>query len=269
MHLNIFMLILWSFSLLVSADEPAAQAPNRVILNAVNAIANETRTLDEILQAWDGTLTGALQINSQTSKIMKAIAEGTKAANSSRRLNIRNALRVGRATKRLIRDTRNVTGDLVFMKDRFRAITLAGMVKANLKKIQAASDAMNKVVVRKLPGIGRPIGRRMGRRVHKIFQRAIDEYDSKDPAPTPTPPTKTWTKTGGGPGGGSKKRVWVATAGAGDAASLEKFGKRRFHHGPGTVPTSTEPAPTTAESVSTSTRRYTVSPAPPTPTSET
>lgn len=197
MLLDFFLFIFWGCGLVLGAVlDPQAnnKTKNHIVLDAVNLIFNETVKLDVILQRWDGTLSGAMEINGQTNKIMKAIDEGTKAANASRKLHVPGALKVGHATNKLIKQTRNVTMDLMYMKDRFRVLTLAGSVKANLKKMQAMSDTMNNVVVRKLPPIGRPIGRKLGRKTHRVFQKAIDEYESKDPAPIPPPPKPTKTK---------------------------------------------------------------------------
>lgn len=175
-------------------DKTLEKEKNRVVFDAINVIAEETRKLDVILQQWDGSITEALPINSQTNAILSAIKKGMKDTEDSKKLGIGGALKVRRATLNLIKDTRNVTMDLVYMKDRFRAITLAGTVKANLKKIQEASNEFNKVVVKKLPRIGRPIGRHLGRRVNKLFTKAIEEYESKEPAPIQPPPKKTRTR---------------------------------------------------------------------------
>ncbi|KAJ4408643.1 hypothetical protein N0V82_009658 [Gnomoniopsis sp. IMI 355080] len=195
--------LLW-FNLALAGNIDPNKKPkkpkNRVVYNAVNVIAEETRKLDVILQQWDGTVAGAMDINSQTSNIMQAIRQGMKETEDSEKLHVSGALKVKRATKHLIRDTKNVTMDLIYMKDRFRAITLAGSVKSNLKKMQDLSGDFNKVVVAKLPRIGRPIGRHLGRRINKVFQNAIEEYESDAPAPSqPTPkhpkkPKKTKTK---------------------------------------------------------------------------
>lgn len=194
MLFKLFITTLLGLGMAFADDFSNEKEKNRVIFNAVNVIASETRRLDEILQGWDGSVFGALPINSQTNVILKAIEQGKKDTEESRKLHVPGALKVRRATLNLIKDTRNVTMDLIYMKDRFRTVTLAGSVKNNLKKIQEASADFNIVVVKKLPRIGRPIGRHLGRRVHKIFSKAIEEYESKDPAPIEPPPKKTKTR---------------------------------------------------------------------------
>jgi len=196
---NIILLILWGFTLVSATGDDdhsldTTKGKNRVIFNAVSLIRNETRKLDEMLHQWDGSLTGALAINGQNGVIMDAIEQGTKQAEESDQLHVSGALKLNGETKRMIKDTRNCTQDLIYMKDRFRAITLGGKVKGNLRRMMEASDEMNKVVVRKLPPIGRGIGRAKGRKVHNLFQNAIDHYESKEPAPLPPPPSSTKTK---------------------------------------------------------------------------
>ncbi|KAJ4386609.1 hypothetical protein N0V93_009507 [Gnomoniopsis smithogilvyi] len=180
-----FTIILWfNLALATGNDAELNKKPkNRVVFNAINVVANETRKLDAILQQWDGTVQGAFPINSQTSAILSAIKQGIKEAEESKKLRILGALKVKRATKHLIKDTKNVTMDLVYMKDRFKAISLGATVKGNLKKIQDASNEFNKVVVMKLPRIGRPIGRHLGRRVDKIFKKAIADNSNVDVEP--------------------------------------------------------------------------------------
>lgn len=185
---------LLGFNQVLAGDLDAnKKGKNLVIFDAINVIATETRKLDEVLQGWDGSVGGAMPINSQTTVILSSIKQGMKDTEESRGLGIGGALKVKRATLGLIKDTTNVTMDLIYMKDRFRAITLGGLVKGNLKMIQEASNEFNQVVVKKLPGIGRPIGRRLGRKVNKIFTKVIEEYESNEPAPIQPPPKELKT----------------------------------------------------------------------------
>ncbi|CAN8100495.1 unnamed protein product [Discula destructiva] len=188
--MNFFIATSWGLGL-VLAENPddllAVTTVNRVIERVLNDIKKETQDLDEILHEWDGTMLGALSIDEQTSVIMEEITQGTKDSRASTGLTLFEALGVRFAIIQLLKATRIVTKDLIDMKQRFRAISQVEKVKTNLKNIQGVSGELNEVVVDRLPSIVQFVGRNLGQLVHVEFQKAIDEYDKKDPAPNQGP----------------------------------------------------------------------------------
>lgn len=151
-----------------------------IIVNALHEIARETVALNTTLWAWDGSLFDALPINSQNDVLLKTISDLTETINAtSPKLGVPSALRVKRATKQMMGAIEDTVGTLVDFEYRFRSVMLAGQVKKNLKDIREASADLNAGIRVKIPKIGRGIARRLGRKIDKIFEKAIEEYNSK------------------------------------------------------------------------------------------
>lgn len=151
-----------------------------IIVHALHDIAHETEVLNSTLWAWDGSLFDALAINAQNDVLLKTIKALTEnITETSPKLGVPSALRVKRATKEMMGTIDGTVGTIVDFEYRFRSVMLAGQVKKNLMDIREASANLNAVIRAKIPKIGRGIARRLGKKIDKIFERAIDEYESK------------------------------------------------------------------------------------------
>lgn len=177
--LTVLVPILMCFGLADAKHKHKQPKPHKsdVIIHQLDLIANETTRLHDTLIAWDGSLTGALTISGRTGALVDTLeAAADTVTKDSPKLGVPSALRVKRATKAMMGKTRETVQTIMDFEYRFRAITLSGQVKASLVNTREASQKLNDAIEPKIPKIGRPIARRLGKKIDKIFKAAIDEY---------------------------------------------------------------------------------------------
>lgn len=176
---------------LVAATKKPEELKSWVIIHQLDILQQETRKLNTELDAWDKSLIDALNVSTQTGKLLEVTKNATiTISTESRKLGISGALHVKRNTKHLMKDMRTTVGHIGNLRGEFKKVGLAQTVMNSLIEQQAASKEMNDAVLPKLPKIARPIGRRLGRKISKIFQGTIDEY-KKMLAASPPPAVQT------------------------------------------------------------------------------
>ncbi|KAJ4387421.1 hypothetical protein N0V93_008013 [Gnomoniopsis smithogilvyi] len=178
---------LLAFVGLAAARKKPEQLKSWVIIHQLDILQHETQQLDKELSAWDKSLMGAMNISVQTENLLRSTRNATVSISTeSPKLGILGALHVKRNTKHLIKDMRVTVGHLQSLKMEFNNVGLVHVILDGLVEQQAASKEMNDAILPKLPKIGRHTGRRLGRRISKIFQSTIEEYKkllAADPKP--------------------------------------------------------------------------------------
>lgn len=148
-----------------------------VIIHQLENLRNETQMLTKVLDAWDHTMMGAVDVAEQTEKVLEATKNATADIQlHSHKLGIGGAIHVKRVTKKLKRDIQDCNKVLLSFREDFNKIQLAATVLYSLIDQQEASSLMNEAIMPKLPYITRGIGRSLGRKIVNTFQRTIDAY---------------------------------------------------------------------------------------------
>lgn len=161
---------------LAAAVEPQKRK-SWVIIHQLDILEGETQQLSIALDYWDKSLIGAIDVSSQTERVLEATKNATtNIATNSKGLGILGSLHVKGNTMSLIKDIETSVGHLLTLKEDFRKIGLAQTVLNSLIAQQAASLDMNDAILPKIHWIGRPMSRAIGRRIMGIFQDTIDDY---------------------------------------------------------------------------------------------
>lgn len=156
----------------------ATQYRSWVIIHQLDILQNETQHLNTELDAWDKSMMGALNVSVQTEKLLQVTKKATiTIATDSKKLGIFGALHVKRNTKQLMTDITTTVNNIFCLREDFNKVGLTQTVLRSLIDQQAASNEMNDAILPKLPKIGRPTGRRLGRGISNIFQATINEYN--------------------------------------------------------------------------------------------
>ncbi|KAH8771823.1 hydrophobic surface binding protein A-domain-containing protein [Diaporthe sp. PMI_573] len=182
MHvLNLFLTL---FSLLVGigrvhADsiEPADSTP--AIVNHIKEIQNLTAEMALVVQNWNGDILDALAIRSASSSLIEAIETGTETATQSKKMSVRKAIKVKRATKKLVEVTRSSLNTITDSKLLFDHAGLTSTMISRLEKTREAADTLIAAIVDKLPRVGKRIGRKLGRQIATAFDSAIAEFSDE------------------------------------------------------------------------------------------
>lgn len=171
-HLFLFLALLG----LVAATEPQ-QRKSWVIIHQLDALQTETRQLSAALDFWDKSLIGAIDVSTQTEKVLEVTKNATtNISTNSKGLGILGSLHVKSNTMSLIKDIETSVGHIGTLKEDFRKIGLAQTVLNSLLAQQTASLEMNDAVLPKIFWLGRPMARALGRRIYGTFQGTIDDY---------------------------------------------------------------------------------------------
>lgn len=161
---------------LAAATEPQ-QRKSWVIIHQLDILEGETQQLSIALDYWDKSLIGAIDVSSQTERVLEVTKNATtNIATNSKGLGILGSLHVKGNTMSLIKDIETSVGHILTLKEDFRKIGLAQTVLNSLIAQQAASLDMNDAILPKIHWIGRPMSRAIGRRIMGIFQDTIDDY---------------------------------------------------------------------------------------------
>lgn len=161
---------------LVAATEPQ-QRKSWIIIHQLDILESETQQLSTALDFWDKSLIGAIDVSTQTDKVLEVTKNATtNISTNSKGLGILGSLHVKSNTLSLIKDIETSVGHIGTLKEDFRKIGLAQTVLNSLIEQQAASLDMNDAVLPKIFWLGRPMARAMGRRIYGIFQDTIDDY---------------------------------------------------------------------------------------------
>lgn len=161
---------------LVAATEPQ-QRKSWIIIHQLDILQTETRQLSAALDFWDKSLMGAIDVSSQTEKLLQVTKNATvNITTNSKGLGLLGSLHVKSNTESLVKDIKNSVGHIGTLKEDFVKVGLAQTVLNSLISQQTASLEMNDAVILKIFWLGRPMARAMARRIFKIFQGTIDEY---------------------------------------------------------------------------------------------
>lgn len=181
------------FGLLIAVGLAAAlpdmfqsQKPKKsdLIIEMLQLIGNQTLILNATLTKWDGTILDAQKIQTQNNVLLKTLRQAeARIAGESPKIGVRAAIRVGRVSKRTEAATNETAETMIQLYRRFKGIALVPNVRKNLYATQNASATLNRAVERKMPKVARPYCRKAGRRVDRIFQRALKFFDPKEKGP--------------------------------------------------------------------------------------
>lgn len=155
----------------------ASRHKSDVVIHQLAILRNETQQLNQVLNGWDKTFSGAIEAAFKTARVLEATKNATAEIQlHSQRMGIYGALHVKRVTKRLKKEIKITNDILTAVREDFHKIELAETVLNNVIEQQKASQAMNDAIIPKLPRIGRGVGRGLGRKISRIFQGTIDAY---------------------------------------------------------------------------------------------
>lgn len=161
----------------------AAAKHSAITREVLALVSNKTDLLTQALRDWNGDIFDAGNIQIQSDVLLNATQYGTKKiTDESPRMGNAAALRIKRPSKKLLRKVKESVGLILDLKSNFTDIGLGGLVKANLENQRAASSDLNNAIVDKLKTrVARRIATKGGKKVDKIFENAIVEYDVEDP----------------------------------------------------------------------------------------
>lgn len=183
MHvLNIFLTL---FSLLVGIS--SAHAEPLELLDATPGIVNHIKEIQDltvematVVQNWNGDVLDALAITAASNSLIEAIEDGTKTATNSEKMKVKHAIKVKRATKKLVEVIKSSLNTITRSKLLFDHAGLTSIMISRLEETKEAADTLIAAIVDKLPKVGKRIGRKLGRKIAAAFDSAIEEF-SKEP----------------------------------------------------------------------------------------
>lgn len=174
--LKYILALVFGAGLIAAASNTSATARE-----AIASVTAETDLLIQVLKDWDGDTLHALAISTQSEVLLNATRDATeKIATSSPRIGNRAALKLKAPLKRLVRKVKESVGLIREMKPKFVDAMLELLVLEDLKNQKAASSDLNAAIMGKLKTrVARARGRRSGKKVNRIFNRAIKVYEAK------------------------------------------------------------------------------------------
>lgn len=160
--------------------EAAASKPHKweVIVRALGQIHNGTIALDNVLKQWDGTIQDALPIYLEKERLLATLSTAeSDIVEKSPNLGIISAFKVKDATKRMMGPMRDIVATAIGLHQRFQDAMLAGLVTNIIYDIRESARHLNKVVEKKVPGIGRGEAKKLAKKIDGIFGDALKVYD--------------------------------------------------------------------------------------------
>lgn len=181
MLLNLFLTLL---SLLVGASSVGARLSETVestpaIVGHIKQVQNQTVEMASIVKNWDGDIVSALPILSASGSLLQAIEDGTgTATNLSKDMSVRQAIKVKKATKELLKHIESSLGTITGSKLLFDHAGLTSMMISKLEDTKKAAEGLIAAIVDKLP-VGKGIGRKLGRKISAAFDSAIADFSGE------------------------------------------------------------------------------------------
>lgn len=162
----------------------AAKRRSTTYIEAINAVESKTRELHTVLTEWNGELVDALPISTVSKELADVVQESVDKIDKAKKLRLAGAIRLRRPTRKMMATLQEALTLISDLHVRFGDVLLTGTVRGMLKDQKEASKGFNEAIVKKVPGLARPIVRRIGRRAAKWFDNALEVYgvkqDSKD-----------------------------------------------------------------------------------------
>lgn len=174
--LNFFLTLL---SLLIGissvhADHVETVESTPEIVAHIEDIQAETQAMALIVEAWNGDVEEATIIPVASDSIIKAVKDGTETARKlPKKMSVGKAVKVKRATKKLIKDIEASLGTITGKKLLFDDAKLTSTMIGKIEETKKESEAFIGAIVEKLPRAGKGIGRRLGRKISAAFDAAI------------------------------------------------------------------------------------------------
>lgn len=174
--LHFFLVVLpLLFGIHADVLEPAVPE----IVNSIEDIQKLTIEMASVVQKWNGDIVGALPITEASDSLIKAIEDGAETAKKSQKMKIRAALKVKKATKKLLKDTESSLGTITSSKARFDNAGLTSIMVSRLQETKTAADTLIGAIVDKLPKAGKRVGRKLGKKIAAAFDSAIAEFSKE------------------------------------------------------------------------------------------
>lgn len=132
-----------------------------------------------VIKKWNGDIMGALDISTASDSLLKAIEDGTEAAKISKKMGSHKALKVNKATKKLLKAIKSSLATITRSKALFEDSGLTSIMISSIEEDRAAAENLIAAVVDKLPSAGKRIGRKLGRKISDAFDSAIADFSKE------------------------------------------------------------------------------------------
>lgn len=174
-----FFLVVLPLLLGIHADVLESPGATPEIVSSIEEIQKLTVEMASVVQKWNGDIADALPITAVSDNVIKAIEDGTKTAKNSNKMKVGAALKVKKATKKLLKEIESSLGTITSSKAKFDHVGLTSTMASRLRETKEAADALIGAIVDKLPKAGKRIGRNLGRKIAAAFDSAIEEFSKE------------------------------------------------------------------------------------------
>lgn len=162
---------------LVGAAESKPPPPVVVHIEKIQELVVE---MESAVKKWDGDVLTGLGIMSASDSLLEAIANGTETAKGlEKKMNAAKAIKVKRATKKLLKQIESSLGSMLQSKILFDHAGLTSLMISKLEETKESAEGFIAAIVEKLK-VGKGQGRRLGEKISKAFDSAIADW-SKEP----------------------------------------------------------------------------------------
>lgn len=157
--------------------EPVESTP--AIVNHIKEIQNLTVEMASVVKNWNGDVLDALAITVASNSLIDSIESGTETATNSDKMSVRRAIKVKRATKKLLVTIQSSLDTITDSKQLFDHAGLTSIMISRLEKTKEKANDLITAIVDKLPRVGKRTGRKLGRQIGAAFDSAIAKFSNE------------------------------------------------------------------------------------------
>lgn len=153
------------------------------ILDHIQQIQDHTVEMGSIVGDWNGDILEAIKIQGAADSIITAIEDGTETATKlPEKMPNREAIRVKRATKELLEHIKTSLGTITGRKLEFEEAGLTSAMVDNIEDTKKATQDFIAAIITKLKKSAKPIARRLGNKISKAFDAALEDLSTSPEA---------------------------------------------------------------------------------------
>lgn len=181
----IFNLFLTLLSLLIGvstahADLVEAVESTPAVVEHLKEVQKQTVEMALIVEKWNGDIIDAIAILTASDSLLEAIDDGTDTTkNLPKDMTTRQAIKIRRATKELLKHIKSSLGTITRSKPLFDHAGLTSMMISKIEETKEGAEKLIAAIVDKL-SVGKGIGRRLGRKISAAFDDAIKEFSKEE-----------------------------------------------------------------------------------------
>ncbi|KAG6357182.1 hypothetical protein INS49_015060 [Diaporthe citri] len=151
------------------------------VIDHLKEVQSQTVEMALVVEKWNGDILDAIAILTASDSLLKAIDDGTDTARDlPKKMTTRQAIKVKRATKELLKHIKSSLGTIARSKPLFDHAGLTSTMMSKLEETKEGAEKLIAAIVDKLR-VGKGIGRKLGRKISAAFDYAIEEFSKEEP----------------------------------------------------------------------------------------